>query len=175
MAGSVVFVVFLFLSMTTFSPANWLTLAMYRFLVLCHVVSFMLFFSALVSATLRRRWRFLIHWGGRGVGKEVGSSCLLGAGEGLPGEGFSCSEDLLDRTGPAVPGRGVKARELAFCCIGGAEDSGGLFLDCLGVKALSRRLCEVFLLMVSSVCLFCSLICFMCLSLMRVFFSSSSI
>ena len=107
MAGSVVFVVFLFLSMTTFSPANWLTLAMYRFLVLCHVVSFMLFFSAKVSATLRRRWRFLIHWGGRGVGKEVGSSCLLGVGEGLPGEGFSCSEDLLDRTGPAVPGRGV--------------------------------------------------------------------
>ena len=110
MAGSVVFVVFLFLSMTTFSPANWLTLAMYRFLVLCHIVSSVLFFSALMSATLRRRWRFLSHWGGGGVGRRVGSGCLLGVGERGPGEDDGRSEGLLGRAGPAVPGRGVKAR-----------------------------------------------------------------
>ena len=162
--------------MATISPANWLKLAMYRFFVLCHVVSSsMLFFSALMSATLRRRWRFLSHWGGGGVGGRVGTGCLLGVGERGPGEDDGRSEGLLGRVGPAVPGRGVKARVLAFCCIGGAEDSGGLFLDRLGVKALSRRLCEVWLLMVSSVCLFRSLICFMCLSLMCVFFLSSSI
>ena len=114
MAGSVVFVVFLFLSMTTFSPANWLTLAMYRFLVLCHVVSFMLFFSALMSATLRRRWRFLSHCGGGDVGRGVGSGCLLGVGEGGAGEGIGRSGGLLGRAGPAVPGGGVKARVFAF-------------------------------------------------------------
>ena len=161
--------------MATIAPANWLTLTMYRFLVLCHLVSSMLFFSALLSATLRRRWRFLSHWGGGGVGWRVGSGCLLGVGEGGPGEDVGRSAGLLGRAGPAVPGRGDKARVLAFFCVVGAEASGGLFLDCLGMKALSRQLCEVFLLMVSSVCLFCSLICFMCLSLMRVFFSSSSI
>ena len=61
--------------------------------------SFMLFFSALMSATLRRRWRFLSHWGSGDAGRGVGSGCLLGVGEGGAGEGVGRSEGLLGRDG----------------------------------------------------------------------------